>query len=150
MSFRVIAARALRAARLPAGASLRARGLSDNITYSGGQATTGQGGFYVSGGSRSGGAAPSHYPQATARLADVLELVNVMESVHQMEAELLALGDAVTSRTIEVRSRLKKTISTPNVNDLLNRLEIHGEPVWGLSAKERDLVRAARDKYRAS
>ncbi|KAJ1404491.1 hypothetical protein B484DRAFT_404769, partial [Ochromonadaceae sp. CCMP2298] len=49
-----------------------------------------------------------------------------------------------------VRSRLKKTISTPNVNDLLNRLEIHGEPVWGLSAKERDLVRAARDKYRAS
>jgi hypothetical protein len=36
------------------------------------------------------------------------------------------------------------------VADLLNRLEIKGEPVWGLSSKERDLVRAARMKYKES
>ena len=33
------------------------------------------------------------------------------------------------------------------VKQILDRLEIKGEPVWGLSSKERDLVRSAKLKY---
>ena len=56
----------------------------------------------------------------------------------------------VTSRSIEIKARIKKLISNPQVHEMLNRLEIKGQPVWGLSSKERDLVRTARDKYMAS
>jgi hypothetical protein len=42
---------------------------------------------------------------------------------------------------------MTKLIANKQMNDLLNRLEIKGEPVWGLSTKERDLVRAARERY---
>ena len=59
----------------------------------------------------------------------------------------MALGNAVTSRSIEVKARLKKTICNPQVRELLTRLEIKGEPVWGLSVKERDLVKIARKRY---
>jgi hypothetical protein len=52
--------------------------------------------------------------------------------------------------TIEIKSRIKKTISNPKVREMLTRLEIKGEPVWGLSSKERDLVRAAKIKYMSS
>jgi hypothetical protein len=73
-----------------------------------------------------------------------------MVEVENLEIELRGLGNVVTSRSIEVKSRLKKTISNPRVRELLNRLEIKGEPVWGLSSKERDLVRAAKEKYVSS
>ena len=64
-----------------------------------------------------------------------------------LENEMRTLGSAVSSRSIEVKARISKLISNKQVNELLNRLEIKGEPVWGLSTKERDLVRAARAKY---
>mmetsp|Transcript_33597 Transcript_33597/g.74054 ORF Transcript_33597/g.74054 Transcript_33597/m.74054 type:complete len:146 (+) Transcript_33597:145-582(+) len=126
------------------------RPFSDSITYSGGQATSGQGGFYGSGGSRVTTDKPEHHLGATARLQDVLELNKLMLSIDTMESDLLAMGDKVTSQKIELKARIKKTISNPHVARLLDKLEIRNEPVWGLSAKERDLVRSARDKYRAS
>ena len=73
-----------------------------------------------------------------------------MADVENLETELRSLGNVVNARSIEVKSRMKKTISNPKVRELLNRLEIKGEPVWGLSSKERDLVRAARLKYMTS
>lgn len=67
------------------------RGLSDNVTYSGGQATTGQGGFYGSGdligliallieagGARVASSSPSHNPSAIARQADINALSSIM------------------------------------------------------------------------
>ena len=47
-----------------------------------------------------------------------------------MESELDSLGATVNGRTIELKSLMTKTVSNPNVLDLLNRLEIKGEPVW--------------------
>lgn len=127
------------------------RKLSDSVTYSGGQASQGQGGFYGSGGSRAAKQSqPIHHPEALARVADIKELSKIMENVESMENELRNLGSVVNSRSIELRARLKKTISNPMVLELLNRLEIKGEPVWGLSTKERDLVRLARGKYSAT
>jgi hypothetical protein len=118
-----------------------------NITYSGGQASEGQGGFYGSGGSRVINNAPKHHPEALAQQADINALAKIMSEVDKLEADLLTYGKEVNSKTIELKARIKKTISNPNVRAMLNRLEIKGEPVWGLSAKERDLVRAAKIKY---
>ena len=74
-----------------------------------------------------------------------------MGDVEILETELRTLGPAtVSSRTIEIKARIKKLISNPHVREILNRLEIKGQPVWGLSSKERDLVRSAREKYMAS
>eukprot|EP01039_Chlorochromonas_danica_P004749 gene4749-5204_t len=122
----------------------------DSVTYSGGQATQGQGGFYGSGGSRLVKSKPAHHPEALARVADIKDLIQIMENVEILESELRSQGNVINARTIEIKARIKKTISNPKVLELLNRLEINGSPVWGLSAKERDLVRLAREKYAAS
>lgn len=127
------------------------RCMSDSVTYSGGHASQGQGGFYGSGGSRAKNTShPTHRPEAIARVADIKELTQIMEAAEAMETELRTLTNVVNSRTIELKARLKKTVSNPKVLELLNRLEIKGEPVWGLSSKERDLVRLARQKYNSS
>lgn len=73
-----------------------------------------------------------------------------MTEVETLETELRTHGNVLSTRTIEIKSLIKKTISNPKVREMLDRLEIKGEPVWGLSAKERDLVRAAKIKYRAA
>lgn len=130
--------------------STKARCFSDSITYSGGQANEGQGGFYGSGGSRVVSNKPQHHPEALAQQVDVQTLSSIMAEVELLENELLPFGNNVTSRTIEIKARIKKTISTPKVRDLLNRLEIKGEPVWGLSRAERELVKKVKQKYLSS
>ena len=109
-----------------------------------------QGGFYGSGGSRVNSSAPTHHPEALARQADIMDLAQIMNTIESLENDLRSLGPVVNTRSIELKAKMKKTISTPKVRELLNRLEIKGEPVWGLSAKERDLVRSAKMKYMAS
>lgn len=126
------------------------RCLSDSITYSGGQASEGQGGFYGSGGSRVSSKKPERFLDATARQADITSLAALQKQVDDLEAELFSLGSAVSTRSIEIKSKIKKTISNPKVRDLLNRLEIKGEPVWGLSSAERELVRKVKAKYLSS
>ena len=91
--------------------------------------------------------APAHHPEALAQQADINALAQIMTEVDKLEADLLAYKGEVNSKTIELKARIKKTIQNPNVRAMLNRLEIKGEPVWGLSSKERDLVRAAKKKY---
>lgn len=56
----------------------------------------------------------------------------------------------MNAKTIELKARISKLIQNKQVHELLSRLEIKGEPVWGLSTKERDLVRAVRAKYNRS
>ena len=112
--------------------------------------TQGQGGFYGSGGARLKTVTPAHHPEAVARQTDVEALSKIMNDLESIEQELRSLGNVLNSRTIELKAKLKRTISNPSVLELLNRLEIKGEPVWGLSGKERDLVRAARQKYMSS
>lgn len=126
------------------------RCLSDSITYSGGQASEGQGGFYGSGGSRVSSKKPERFLDATARQADILSLAALQKTVEDLEAELFSLGSAVSTRSIEIKSKIKKTISNPTVRALLDRLEIKGEPVWGLSSAERELVRKVKAKYLSS
>lgn len=77
--------------RLSAESATQRRSLSDSVTYSGGQATTGQGGFYGSGGSRVASASPAHHPEAVARQADVANLATIMVrmSLYRMRIRLV-------------------------------------------------------------
>ena len=122
-----------------------------SITYSGGQAISGQGGFYGSGGSRVlKDGTTTHHPEAIAKAVDIEKLSSIMEEVEFIQNELHEQGDTLSSKTLELKSKLKKTICTPAVNEILKRLEVKGEPVWGLSVKERDLVRHAKELYMSS
>lgn len=108
-------------------AQVSVRQLSESITYSGGHASQGQGGFYGSGGTRIATSSPTHHPVATARMADIMDLKQLMESISILESELFTLGPVVSSRTIEIKARIKKMVSNPKVRDLLNKLEIKGD-----------------------
>lgn len=61
-----------------------------------------------------------------ARFQDIEELTKIMNDVDSMDLELRSLSNVVNSRTIELKSKIKKTISNPQVLELLNRLEIKG------------------------
>lgn len=122
------------------------RTFSDNVTYSGGQAGV-QGGFYGAGGARSQASPQAHHrPEAVAALDDIRRLREAMQQVTEMEVELSRLGNAVSGRSIELKSSLKKRLSAPSMVELLTRLEINSQPVWGLTQEERELVRVAREK----
>lgn len=123
---------------------------SESVTYSGGQATTGQGGFYGSGGSRVNNSKVPHHPELMASQKDIQELAQILSGIDSLENELRTLGSTVNSKSIEIKAKIKKQISNPHVRAILDRLEVKGQPVWGLSSKERDLVRLARQKYIAS
>ena len=53
---------------------------------------------------------------------------------------------SVSGRSIEIKASIKKLMTSHEVLESLNRLEIQGKPVWGLSSDERELVMLAREK----
>ena len=125
-----------------------ARNFSDSVTYSGGQASEGQGGFYGSGGSRVKTSAPTHHPEAQARKDDIDEARQIMDDIHDMEGKLLAMGNSpVTTESMILKNEINKKARSARVKELLGRLEIKGEPVWGLDVSERELVRELKEKY---
>lgn len=124
------------------------RKCSDNITYSGGQASSGQGGYYGSGGSRAVKlVVPHHHPEACARPADISQLNSIMKQVEELEADLSVKRTTDIAGAIEVKDFLNKTMRDENISCLLSRLVFMGEPVWGLNMKERDFVRWAVTNY---
>ncbi|CAM9558203.1 unnamed protein product, partial [Phaeothamnion confervicola] len=115
---------------------------SDSVSYSGGQPGGVQGGFYGAGGARSAVDPKAHQrPEAVAALDDVRRLREIMQDVTDMETELERINSPVAPRTIELKSTIKKRLSSPSMITLLNRLEIKEQPVWGLSQEERELVK---------
>jgi len=131
-------------------AKFSSSGYGESITYSGGQASEGQGGFYGSGGARASKVETEHKPEMVALQADVENLSLVMEEIYNLEQmleeEKEGGNSAVTGKTLEMSAKIKKIMTSSEVMDCLNRLEVEGEPVWGLSSEERDLVHAARQK----
>ncbi|KAK1744699.1 hypothetical protein QTG54_003990 [Skeletonema marinoi] len=124
-------------------------GYGESITYSGGQASEGQGGFYGSGGARVSKIETEHKPEMMALAADVENLTLVMQEMCKLEEMLEEEKEGnsgVTGKSLEISSKIKKIMTSSDVMDCLNRLEVEGEPVWGLSSEERDLVHAARQK----
>ena len=120
------------------------------LQYSGGQATQGQGGFYGSGGARvitSSDIDSEGRQKLLAYAADVEKISAVMDELYALESELREQGeDSVTSKSLELKSSIKKLMTAPEVSEALDRLEIQGEPVWGLSTDEREMIVLAREK----
>jgi len=121
------------------------------VQYSGGQATEGQGGYYGSGGARKT-MPPGEWqrPQMLALAADVNKVTMLMSEVETLEnilADEVKTSNGVPSgKSIEIKSKIKKLCTQPEFLECLNRLELNGEPVWGLSSEERDLIISARKK----
>ena len=85
-----------------------------------------------------------------ALAADVENLTLVMEEIYKLDEELEKEKEQhegqLTGKSLEISSKIKKVMTSNDVMDCLNRLEVDGEPVWGLSSEERDLVHYARMK----
>ena len=121
--------------------------------YSGGQATEGQGGFYGSGGARNTGATATPTPdeersKMLALAGDVEKLHSVMNELDNLESLLRSEeeSDPLSSKAMELKASIKKLMTDPQFVDCLDRLEIEGQPVWGLSSGEREMIMLARDK----
>uniref|UniRef100_A0A7S1XQB6 Uncharacterized protein n=1 Tax=Phaeomonas parva TaxID=124430 RepID=A0A7S1XQB6_9STRA len=108
-------------------AAARPYSMASSTTYSGGQASEGQGGFYGSGGSRKNDTVVAHRPEA---LADPTAMERLMEVMAKVETEN--------------KATVKAMMSSPEVSALLASLEFNGQPKWGLSTLERETVKAAR------
>lgn len=74
---------------------------------------------------------------------DLEKIQNVMKEYEELEQQL---EDGVTSKTIETKANIKKLMTAPDVLEALSNLEVNGEPTWGLSCDERDLITMAREK----
>ena len=125
-----------------------ARSYAPSITYSGGQASEGQGGFYGSGGARVAKGPVSWDHKAVASSEAIRSLTGLMEEASKLE-ERIRSGDELDDAVIEAKGALKKLMTGDEVTELLSSLEMGGEPVWGLSTKERRLVREAKEKIHA-
>ena len=96
-------------------------------------------------------------PQMLALAADVTNITNTMQEVENLEQILLETVESnengeeggITGKTIEIKSKIKKACTNPEFIDSLNRLEVNGEPIWGLSGDERDMIMDARTKVNA-
>jgi len=121
--------------------------------YSGGQAISGQGGFYGSGGARSlqvdndeQHSTEDKRHRMLALAADVENLSRVVAEAEALEQKLLDEDDVVSSKSIELKASIKKLMTDPSMLESLNRLEVQGQPVWGLSSQEREMVALCRYK----
>ena len=76
---------------------------------------------------------------------DVDRIRATMEELETFE-HLLEGEDPVSNKSIEIKNSIKKLMTTPEVIESLNNLEINGEPVWGLSTSEREMIMLAREK----
>jgi len=117
-----------------------------SITYSGGQASEGQGGFYGSGGARVKKEGVEWNSKAVAQLEDIKELNGIMADVSKLEVANDG-KDPLSESVIENKQTIKRLMTAPQTVEVIDRLELGGQPVWGLSQSERELVRDARAKY---
>ena len=88
-----------------------------------------------------------------ALAADVERVKKTMNELDELEALLRREEDSIppdsapTVRSIELKSSIKKLMTTTDFSRSLNNLEIEGEPIWGLSSQERELISLARIKF---
>jgi hypothetical protein len=87
-----------------------------------------------------------------ALAADVDKVTETMQNLEKLEAELenISGGGTINSKTMELSNSIKKLVTGRDFLASLNRLEIKGEPVWGLSENERELIILAREKVNSS
>lgn len=107
----------------------------------------GQGGYYGSGGARvsADDGKCQHRPEMLALAADVQFIQQVMSEVEVLQHSIEKEESAISPQAIELKSTVKKILTSPQFMEALDRLEIQGSPVWGLSSAERQLIIDARE-----
>ena len=80
-----------------------------------------------------------------ALAGDVQTLTSTMQEVELLQHKLEKEESEISPQAIELRSTIKKLLTSPSFMECLNRLEVKGEPVWGLSSAERELIIQARE-----
>jgi glutamine amidotransferase PdxT len=81
-----------------------------------------------------------------ALAADVQTIQQVMSELEVFENVLRNEDEShVSSKSIEVKASIKKLMTDSQVLESLNRLELEGQPVWGLSTEEREMIMLARE-----
>jgi hypothetical protein len=132
-------------------------GFHHDSQYSGGQPSPGQGGFYGSGGARA--LSPDHTVEQqktnerNKMLAMAHDVQNVRVTMQELEllesllrAEEKDSNATVSAKFMELKNSIKKLMTAPEFLESLNNLEVQGEPAWGLSCEERELIISAREK----
>lgn len=74
-------------------------------------------------------------------MKDLEELENILDGES---------SDGISGKNIELRNTIKKLMTAKEFLDTLSRLEVQGEPVWGLSESEREMIIIAREKVNSS
>ncbi len=88
----------------------------------------------------------------TVRL--VMQELDLLESLLRNEEESKSSGssssDVVLSpKSMEIKNSIKKLMTSTDFLESLNNLEVQGEPAWGLSCEEREMIILAREKLNA-
>jgi hypothetical protein len=81
-----------------------------------------------------------------ALAGDVQMIEKLMSELEVLENLLRGEAQAVSGKAMEIKASIKKLMTDPAVLEALNRLEIEGQPVWGLSSAEREMIMTAREK----
>lgn len=81
---------------------------------------------------------------------DVETVSSAMDEYMTLERLLENEGTEVNNKSIELKAAMKKLMTSPEFVAALNRLEVQGEPVWGLSTEEREMIFMAREKMNSS
>jgi len=79
------------------------------------------------------------------RVSLTMRELEKMESLFEEETKEVLSGE-----NLELRNRIKKMMTSAEFLESLSRLEIKGEPVWGLSESEREMIILAREKVNSS
>ena len=86
----------------------------------------------------------------TVRL--VMQELDLLESLLRNEEESKgspSSSDAVSPKSMEIKNSMKKLMTSTDFLESLNNLEVQGEPAWGLSCEEREMIVLAREKVNA-
>ena len=93
----------------------------------------------------------------TVRL--VMQELDLLESLLRNEEESKSTtgssgspssgSDAVSPKSMEIKNSMKKLMTSTDFLESLNNLEVQGEPAWGLSCEEREMIVLAREKVNA-
>lgn len=76
-----------------------------------------------------------------------MDELDKLESLLRREEEKHKAASPPDKTVLQLKASIKKLMTAPEIVEALNRLEIQGEPVWGLSTDEREMIVLAREKF---
>eukprot|EP00975_Prorocentrum_lima_P040575 8519044-Prorocentrum_lima.AAC.1 len=73
-------------------------------------------------------------------------LEEIMNEVEELETAAVAEEGSLNDVLLQNKAAVKELVTSSEMTNLLSRLEMNGQPKWGLSTREREIVKSAREK----